>query len=186
MMSAHYTPRDKIKRTVTRSILREETKQVLKMNESMGIWHLFALSDVLGCRIVSVYPELGGKLPRMVLGRNISPLVKKNSTPFVVMWTSTREDMTSENWIPDHFVPLLQPIVIPDFLDSSADDVVDQGCRPVFDNTMIEFDDDDHENFRPRIFINFELSAGERGKKLHAINFLRIITLEINCEFDFN
>lgn len=62
------------------------------------------------------------------------------------MWTSTREDMTSENWIPNHFVPLLQPIEIPDFLDSSADDVVDQGCGPVFDNTMIKFDDDDHEN----------------------------------------
>lgn len=53
------------------------------------------------------------------------------------MWTSTREDMTSENWIPNHFVPLLQPIEIPDFLDSSADDVVDQGCGPVFNNTML-------------------------------------------------
>lgn len=70
----------------------------------------------------------------------------RTSTPFVVMWTSTREDMTSENWIPNIFVPLLQPIEIPDFLDSSADDVVDQGCGPVFNNTMIKFDDDDHEN----------------------------------------
>lgn len=76
MMSAHNTPGDKITRTVTRRIFREETMQVLKMNEFIGMWQLFALSGVLGYRIVSIYPELGGKLPRMVLGRNISPLVK--------------------------------------------------------------------------------------------------------------
>lgn len=37
MMSAHYTPGDKITRTVTRRIFREETMQVLKMNEFIGI-----------------------------------------------------------------------------------------------------------------------------------------------------
>ena len=32
------------------------------------------------------------------------------------MWTSSRDDMTLENWVPNHFVPLLPLNDIPDIV----------------------------------------------------------------------
>ncbi|XP_060084700.1 uncharacterized protein LOC132563963 [Ylistrum balloti] len=108
MMSQLYTAGDKITPSVIKRIFRAEAMAVVRDKEYMGIWQLFALADMLGSTVFSVYPDLGGPVPKAVLGREINPLVLRHRKPLFIMWTSTREDLQKENWIPNHFVPLIQ------------------------------------------------------------------------------
>ena len=87
----------------------------------MGIWQIFALASVLKRPVFSAYPCLGNPTVRADLHRLVLPRLDPNisttlaldahddkevhQTPLVVMWTSTRNDMTNQNWVPNHFVP---------------------------------------------------------------------------------
>lgn len=108
MMSPFYTPGDKITPNVSQRLYRSETLDIVQNGAFMGIWQLFALSSVLGCRIRCVYPDVGPGVPRIVLNRVIHPRVTLLEKEIAIMWTSTRHSETSLWWEPNHFVPLVQ------------------------------------------------------------------------------
>lgn len=81
---------------------------------------------------------MGYCLPKLTLHREILPRASivqmDNQAKFVVMWSSTRTDMTRENWIPNHFVPLIPPYQSNiDFLDDHDED----GGFAIDDSVMI-------------------------------------------------
>ncbi|KAH3818564.1 hypothetical protein DPMN_120285 [Dreissena polymorpha] len=86
----------------------------------MGIWQLHALSTVLDTPIYSVYPKLGNESVRKDLNRLLLPATESDKDPIFILWSSNRDDMTSEHWVPNHFVPLI-PILND---DESTDDYI--------------------------------------------------------------
>ena len=73
----------------------------------MGIWQVFALASVLCRPIYSVYPHLANPNVRKDLNRKIKPREIKCKETSFMMWTPTRNDMTRQNWVPNHFIVLL-------------------------------------------------------------------------------
>ena len=75
----------------------------------MGLWQFFAASVVLSCPIQSLYPNKGWFQCRQICNRLISP---PHSNPgdlvLSLLWTSTRDDMEDEHWVPNHFVPVIK------------------------------------------------------------------------------
>lgn len=107
MFSQYYTPGHKVTTSVIRNIFRAETMAVAKRNIFMGVWQLFSLSPVLHCKLFSIYPNLGPPLCHL-----IQPLVNDHENYMAgIMWTSNIYDMVGQNWIPDHFFPVI-PICI--------------------------------------------------------------------------
>ncbi|WAR11089.1 hypothetical protein MAR_036165 [Mya arenaria] len=110
MFLDEYTPGDKITRSVARRIFEAEAMSVVKDVSYMGIWQLFCSASVAGVKILSVYPDLGDRLPKLLLHRTIMPQVFRTyQSEILIMWTSTREDLHPDghNWIPNHFVLLM-------------------------------------------------------------------------------
>ncbi|XP_069137185.1 uncharacterized protein [Argopecten irradians] len=126
MFSEMYTPGEKITPLVARRIFELEAMNVRAGGSYMGIWQIFALSSVLNCNILSLYPKCGAALPRCVLNRTIIPrkiVNRENGTKTALfLWTSTRSDMVMENWIPNHFVPLVCAMSQPESGDSLFDE----------------------------------------------------------------
>ncbi|CAG2250372.1 unnamed protein product [Mytilus edulis] len=106
MFLEQYTPGDRLTRNVIRRLYEEEVLNSCKNGSWMGIWELLAVSSVLKCEIMSVYPDVHTDVvPRTVLHRRILPLKEQEglySISAAVMWSSTRND----GFI-NHFVPLL-------------------------------------------------------------------------------
>lgn len=114
MFSEEYIPGTKITQAETRKVFEAEAMTIVQINRFMGIFQLFALSSVLGCKVISLYPELGADIPKLLLNRNILPRCSSNPRKTgVILWTSTRVDMQA-NWIPNHFVPLVERKQEPD------------------------------------------------------------------------
>ncbi|XP_033761492.1 uncharacterized protein LOC117343256 [Pecten maximus] len=113
----------------------------------MGIWQLFAAATVMNCVVNCVYPQRGNPNVRKDLNRKIMPIGAANQEVYL-MWTSTREDMGSSHWIPNHFVPLL-PLQIPaEFVDDSySEEEKDMelsglsGILEILENDALEDDD---------------------------------------------
>ena len=71
------------------------------------MWHIFALSNILGFRIQTLYPDVRGSLVhRNYLNVRITPLHIHHPSVAYVMWTHTR-NVDLHGWTPNHFVPLL-------------------------------------------------------------------------------
>ena len=93
----------------------------------MGIWQVFALSNVLQLPVFSVYPHLGNTFVRTNLHRLILPRVcaEENAikVPLVIMWTTTRCDMNVTHWVPNQSEPALPnaPQLETDISDVNAD-----------------------------------------------------------------
>ncbi|WAR31464.1 hypothetical protein MAR_034006 [Mya arenaria] len=49
----------------------------------------------------------GNENIRNDLNRLIWPRLEPKSNPIYILWTNTRDDITTEHWVPNHFVPLL-------------------------------------------------------------------------------
>jgi len=105
--SSEYTPVDVVTENTIRRIYHREVLNISQRNSFMGIWQLFGLASVLKCRIFSVYPNLGNPSVRQDLHRQILPIGLPELEDACVMWTTTREDMRTTHWVPNHFVPLL-------------------------------------------------------------------------------
>ncbi|XP_060573349.1 LOW QUALITY PROTEIN: uncharacterized protein LOC132731228 [Ruditapes philippinarum] len=108
MFSEHYIPGTRL---VPRTIFKKEVMEACKDKTYMGIWHIFALSSVLHCQLFSMYPQLGSELYSTTLNRLIIPKQDDGSGIGNIMWSSTRQDMTASNWIPNHFVPVVNTTV---------------------------------------------------------------------------
>jgi len=57
------------------NVFRAEVMHVLKNCAFTGIWSFFAAADVLGIRLLSVYPTYGGGTVRQDLHRVIEPAI---------------------------------------------------------------------------------------------------------------
>lgn len=108
MFSDEYTPGQRLTKTAIQSIYEAEALKVVEDNAFMGIWQLFCAASVVGVTLVSIYPNLGDRLPKLLLNRNILPRKHRTyQSEMLILWTSTREDLEERNWIPNHFVPIL-------------------------------------------------------------------------------
>ena len=90
----------------TQRVFNQEAMHIRKLGSYMGIWQMFALSTILKCKIRSIYPSVGASLPRLLLDRTILPACNGTMAEAKIMWSSTQQDMSEKNWIPNHFVPI--------------------------------------------------------------------------------
>ncbi|VDI73607.1 Hypothetical predicted protein [Mytilus galloprovincialis] len=88
-------------------LYEREVLKICKNKSYMGIWQVFALASVLCRPIYSVYPNLGNPNVRRDLHRMIQPREIKSKETSFIMWTTTRNDMRRNNWVPNHFIVLL-------------------------------------------------------------------------------
>lgn len=93
--------------SAARRIFRKVVVEITKINSFIGIGQLFAIASVLNSRVISVYPQLGSPIVRKDLNRLIMPRNINHEDTIKIMWYSTRQDLTMQHWIPNHFVPLL-------------------------------------------------------------------------------
>ncbi|XP_048243037.1 uncharacterized protein LOC125375972 [Haliotis rufescens] len=107
MYSDHFIPGIELTSSTIETIYENEILAITKPGSYMGIWQMFALSTILKTKLYSVYPNKGNKQVRSDLHRQISPRQSEGSDTKLIMWCSTRKDMRSSNWLPNHFVPLL-------------------------------------------------------------------------------
>ena len=92
---------------VCREIFMRETYEVRRLGEYMGMWQLLAVSNVLECAILSVYPNKGSTKLQKCFGRGLAPRVTRYDKPVFVFWTSSRRDMNEEWWVANHVFCLL-------------------------------------------------------------------------------
>ncbi|KAL5013419.1 hypothetical protein ScPMuIL_007689 [Solemya velum] len=142
MYSELYVPGTRLDREVIETIYEHEALQIAKPRSYMGIWQLCGLSSVLQIPIYSVYPCLGDPVVRRDLHRLIEPRQKSNTDTAVVMWTSTRTDMVDSNWLPNHFVPVLQidrSRLIEHVSQTVSEEMMDNTCvcEEKMDNTCV-------------------------------------------------
>ena len=78
-----------------------------------GVWsdinHILAISAVLNAPIMSYFPSVEttvSSYSRIVIGRNVLKPVNFDNI-IRIMWTSTEFPKNIENFIPNHFVPLI-------------------------------------------------------------------------------
>ena len=78
-----------------------------------GVWsdinHILALSAVLNVPILSYFPSnqrAVNSFSRVLIGRNVSSTATSD-TKIKIMWTSTKAPGRIENFVPNHFVPLV-------------------------------------------------------------------------------
>ena len=108
MYSEEYMHDGKLTSDKIRDIYEREVLKITKEKVYMGIWQIHALSSVLGMSLRSIYPELGNPVVRRHLNRTVEPRInEKRSCVGQIVWTTTRSDMQNQNWIPNHFVPIL-------------------------------------------------------------------------------
>ena len=88
-------------------LYEREVLKICKNKSYMGIWQVFALASVLCRPIYSVYPNLGNPNVRRDLHRMIQPREIQSKETSFIMWTTTRNDMRRNNWVPNHFIVLL-------------------------------------------------------------------------------
>ena len=100
-----------------------------------GVWsdinHILALSAVLNTPIMSYFPSLQhtvNSFSRIVIGRNVSK-PDNMETKVKIMWTSTEVPKKIENFIPNHFVPLI-PKKIEEFIPRNNYVTDIEGCNP--------------------------------------------------------
>lgn len=91
------------------NVFEKEVLSICKKGVYMGIWQIFALANVLQSNIYSVYPKLGNPNVRKQLHRRILTDTKETTNTYFIMWSTTRDDMTTTHWVPNHFVVLLPP-----------------------------------------------------------------------------
>lgn len=111
MYSDMFVPGMVLNDDTIKSIYRMEVHKIRISNSFMGMWQIHALSSVLKVPVFSIYPKKGSPVVRKDLNRLVIPRQgssNNNGVPVYILWTSTRNDeMVSEHWIPNHFVPCL-------------------------------------------------------------------------------
>ena len=79
----------------------------IKSGSYSSMWHLYALSNVIGCPISSLYPMVEASLiDRKYMNVTITPTVQQSTSEVVILWTHTN-NTNLKGWSPNHFVPLV-------------------------------------------------------------------------------
>jgi hypothetical protein len=92
---------------VIAEIYRREIMKVTKEKTYMGIWQMHRLSSVLKMPVLSIYPKHGNPEERAHLNRMVYSRDGRSDLKAQMKWTTTRMDMNTNHWIPNHFVPVL-------------------------------------------------------------------------------
>jgi len=129
MYSDEYYPGTKLTDRVIKEIYEQEVINITKKKVFMGIWQMHSLSSVLQMPLFSVYPELGNPIVRSHLNRTIEPREKSTEYRGRILWTTTRTDMTKNNWVPNHFVPVLPDNEILETLEEQVDSIPRENTR---------------------------------------------------------
>lgn len=133
-----------------RQCIREEALNGLKNHAYMGVFHVMASAEVLGCFVNSVYPTYGGHNVRGDLNVTFSPRSRKVIKELNIMWTNTNGKATSEAlWAPNHFVPLITTLNLAKAHDRSPSKIKDQSK------------DEQVENMPVNAIVNIEGSSGK-------------------------
>lgn len=87
---------------------RKEVLRSVKSKTFANMWHIFSLANVLGCTVLSVYPDVQNSgTNRALMNIRIKPTTPTSShQPVSVMWSHC-SDTRRKGWGPNHFVPLL-------------------------------------------------------------------------------
>ena len=87
---------------------RKEVLRTVRSFTFANMWHIFSLSNALGCRVVSVYPKVENPgTNRSLLNITIQPSTPTTFLePVNLMWSHC-SDTRKKGWGPNHFVPLL-------------------------------------------------------------------------------
>ena len=87
------------------SSLRKEVLLTLRPYKFANMWHIFALANVLGCQIRSVYPDVqNAGTNRALLHITLRPENSVHDGAANVMWSHT-SNLRRKGWGPNHFVP---------------------------------------------------------------------------------
>ena len=116
-----YVPGSVMNRKSVQDLFRKEVFNILEDCAFMGIWQLHSLANIFRCPIMSVYPEKGENEHQTLFRRLILPFSDSVLEPLPILWTSNRSDMTDRNWLPNHFVPLLNKLSMHD--DNGVDNI---------------------------------------------------------------
>ena len=106
-MSDTFVPCNELANLHAEKVYDEEVASLATMVTYLGIWQIFAIASILQVPVVSVYPERGITNNRRYLNRRILPRIPKHWKEAFIKWTSTRQDMVTEHWVPNHFLVLL-------------------------------------------------------------------------------
>ncbi|MCG8046239.1 MAG: hypothetical protein N0E48_11390, partial [Candidatus Thiodiazotropha endolucinida] len=163
MYSESFIPGRRLTNESIKSIYRKEVLSITRNMSFMGIWQIHALSSILKIPIYSAYPDLGNSNVRKDLHKVVKPIQETNSDPVFILWTSNREDMTVEHWVPNHFVPLLKLRDTPDMeinsVNNNTGNTQHKVCQPncvdqettsednvtIYVYNMADAEDDSHE-----------------------------------------
>lgn len=104
-LCSSYAGRQNQGMTIT-DMFNREANDILKLGDFMGVLQLFALSSVLGCPLVSVYPSKGDPLSQRYLHRLILPREMRSAIPRFIMWTRT-SPRGDAFWGANHFTVLI-------------------------------------------------------------------------------
>lgn len=107
MYSDEFLPGVDLTDEIIEMIFKNEIMKISQPKSFMGIWQIFGLATVLQMPILSVYPALVHDKIRRHFHRIINPRVTATEYTAVIMWTSTRDDVSKSHWVPNHFVPVL-------------------------------------------------------------------------------
>lgn len=97
--------------------INEDAKQCCEENSWCGMFHVMALSTILGRPVFSVYPNVESRT-RVFLHRKLNPRVVEQSThdTVYIMWSrdSTLDSSAGAWFQPNHFIPIVKaPFVLP-------------------------------------------------------------------------
>ena len=93
-----------------KSTFHQETHSCIQTEVYLQLWQFFAAGEVLNCPIDVIYPVRGGEVLRSMHHRKVQPLRICRSPQLHLMWSSNRQDQTSECWTANHIL-LLLPIL---------------------------------------------------------------------------
>ncbi|KAK3782701.1 hypothetical protein RRG08_037704 [Elysia crispata] len=99
-------------------IFDADTMYSSHLGHALGLWQVEAFANVLGVKIVSIYPTKGPSVMRKLLDCHVMPRKDRRIYPHDVpiLWTSNRSDMNETYWVANHIVPLL-PFSLIDFVE---------------------------------------------------------------------
>ncbi|GFN75253.1 vertnin [Plakobranchus ocellatus] len=95
----------------TDEIFQLETLEVSRPCSFMGMWQIIAAANVFQAPVLSVYPTLADSQEpdfyKLFFDRTVVPRNPITNQTLVILWTSTREDVSMTHWAANHVVPLM-------------------------------------------------------------------------------
>ena len=106
--------------------------KTIKSGNYSNMWHMYALSNLIGCPISSLYPMVVTSLiDRQYMNVTITPTVQQSTSEVVILWTHI-SNTNLKGWSPNHFVPLVPETsnTASPAVGKSSGPVQDSKCSP--------------------------------------------------------